>query len=274
MTKLHILGTGSAMVTKCYNTCFTISNMAGEHFLVDTGGGNTLLTNLEKLNIPITRIHNIFISHTHNDHIAGITWIVRAIAQSMINEKYFGTLNFFGHSDVLEVAKQICTLMLEEKFTRFFDDRIFFIPVNDNEKRYIIDCDFTFFDINSKKRLQYGFKLEDTDGITFTFIGDEPYKDELEKHCINSDFMMHEAFCLFEERDLFKPYEKHHTTVKEACENGRKLNIKNLILIHTEDKNYISKPEYYCAEGRYFFSDNLIVPSDLDEIDLEIIKED
>lgn len=268
MTKLHIIGTGSAMVTKCYNTCFTISNLAGEHLLVDTGGGNTLLTNLEKLNIPISKIHNIFLSHTHNDHIAGITWIVRAVAQAINNDKYSGNLNFFGHPDVLSVAKQICLLMLENKFTKFFDDRILFIPVKDNEEKNIIDFNITFFDINSAKRLQYGFKLKDTEGITFTFIGDEPYKACLKDHCIDSDYMMHEAFCLFEEKHLFNPYEKHHTTVKEACENGRSLNIKNLILIHTEDKNYHCKPEYYCAEGRYFFSDNLIVPTDLEIIEL------
>ena len=37
MEKLTFMGTGSAMVTKCYNTCFTISNN-DEYFLVDAGG--------------------------------------------------------------------------------------------------------------------------------------------------------------------------------------------------------------------------------------------
>ena len=47
MEKLRMLGTGSAMVTKCYNTCFTISNNEeNEYFLVDAGGGNTILSNL------------------------------------------------------------------------------------------------------------------------------------------------------------------------------------------------------------------------------------
>ena len=35
--KLTILGTGNAMVTKCYNTCFAIEN-DGHYFLVDGGG--------------------------------------------------------------------------------------------------------------------------------------------------------------------------------------------------------------------------------------------
>ena len=40
--KLTILGTGNAMVTKCYNTCFAIEK-DGHYFLVDGGGGNTIM---------------------------------------------------------------------------------------------------------------------------------------------------------------------------------------------------------------------------------------
>ena len=34
--KLTMLGTGNAMVTECYNTCFALTE-GGEHFLVDGG---------------------------------------------------------------------------------------------------------------------------------------------------------------------------------------------------------------------------------------------
>ena len=40
--KLTMLGTGMAMVTKCYNTCFALQQ-EGETFLIDGGGGNTIL---------------------------------------------------------------------------------------------------------------------------------------------------------------------------------------------------------------------------------------
>ena len=36
---ITMLGTGSALVTECYNTCFVLSD-GDEHFLVDGGGGN------------------------------------------------------------------------------------------------------------------------------------------------------------------------------------------------------------------------------------------
>ena len=40
--KLTMLGTGNAMVTNCYNTCFAFEE-DGRCFLVDAGGGNTII---------------------------------------------------------------------------------------------------------------------------------------------------------------------------------------------------------------------------------------
>ena len=40
----------------------------------------------------------------------------------------------------------------------------------------------------------------------------------VEQYVRGSDWLLHEAFCLYAERDIWKPYEKHHSTVKDACE--------------------------------------------------------
>ena len=45
-----MLGTGNALVTKCYNTCFVIEN-ENDYLMVDAGGGNTVLNQLEKAGI-------------------------------------------------------------------------------------------------------------------------------------------------------------------------------------------------------------------------------
>ena len=52
--KITMLGTGHATVTNCYNTCFTISEN-NKHFLVDAGGGNGILKQLEDSN----KDHNV-----------------------------------------------------------------------------------------------------------------------------------------------------------------------------------------------------------------------
>ena len=56
--------------------------------------------------------------------------------------------------------------------------------------------------------------------------------------------------------------------MKDACELGERLNVENLILYHTEDKNILKRQEMYLAEGRKFYHGNLYVPEDLDVIEL------
>ena len=50
--ELILLGTGHAMVIRCYNTCFAIRD-GKEFFLVDAGGGNGIFNRLEKAGIQI-----------------------------------------------------------------------------------------------------------------------------------------------------------------------------------------------------------------------------
>ena len=44
-TNLILLGTGNALVTRYYNTCFALQNN-NEYFLTDAGGGNGILAQL------------------------------------------------------------------------------------------------------------------------------------------------------------------------------------------------------------------------------------
>lgn len=52
MEKLIVLGTGNGGALKCYNTCFVLQNKNG-NLLVDGGGGNKILSNLQDSNIVI-----------------------------------------------------------------------------------------------------------------------------------------------------------------------------------------------------------------------------
>jgi ribonuclease Z len=267
MELVNILGTGNAMVTKCYNTCFTLSR-GNEHFLVDTGGGNTILSNLEKLDIGINEIHHVFISHRHNDHISGIVWIIRAVAQQIINGKYEGNLLIYCHMDNIDAINTLASILLDAKFAKFIGTRILFNEVYNKCTFTILDWNVEFFDIKSTKELQFGFTTILKNRKKLAFLGDEPYKESLFEYANNVDYLFHEAFCLYSEKDIFKPYEKHHSTVKDACETASKLNVKNLVMFHTEDKNILSRKKLYIDEGKEFFSGNILVPDDLDIIQL------
>ena len=82
----------------------------------------------------------------------------------------------------------------------------------------------------------------------------------------NGFFMKH-SVCMIR-RIFFHPYEKHHSTAKDASELAEQLGVQNLILYHTEDKNIARRKELYTEEGKKYFSGNLYVPEDLEKIEL------
>lgn len=265
--KLTILGTGNAAVTEVYNTCFAFSD-GDRHFLVDAGGGNQILKRLKDAGIPLKDIHDIFITHEHIDHLLGLIWLVRMIGQNMNKGKYEGDLRIYCHSDLIPVIKTITDLTIQKKVTKHIGERIQLIPVEHGETKEIIGCPVTFFDIWSTKAKQYGFTIMLPGNVKFTCVGDEPYNERDYEFVKGSDWLMHEAFCLYGEADEFGPYEKHHSTVKEACQTAEELQIPNLILYHTEDKNIARRKELYTNEGREFYHGSLYVPDDMETFEI------
>ena len=265
--KLTILGTGNAAVTEVYNTCFAFSD-GDRHFLVDAGGGNQILKRLKDAGIPLKDIHDIFITHEHIDHLLGLIWLVRMIGQNMNKGKYEGDLRIYCHADLIPVIRTITDLTIQKKVTKHIGERIQLIPVEHGETKEIIGCPVTFFDIYSTKAKQYGFTAMLPGGVKFTCAGDEPYNEKDYEFVKGSDWLMHEAFCLYGEADEFGPHEKHHSTVKEACQTAEQLQIPNLILYHTEDKNIARRKELYTSEGRGFYRGSLYVPDDMETFEI------
>lgn len=72
MEKIIVLGTGTASVVNSFNTCFVLEDNKNNYLLVDTGGGNGILKQLKMANVEINKIHNVFISHKHIDHLFGM----------------------------------------------------------------------------------------------------------------------------------------------------------------------------------------------------------
>lgn len=269
--KLTILGTGNAAVTECFNTCFVISEGSAHegrrHFLVDTGGGNQILKRLKDAGIALEDIHDIFITHEHTDHVLGVFWLIRMIGQRINHGKYEGELHIYCHAELAEKIETISRMLIWEKFCRHIGKRILFDTVDSGETRTILGCPVTFFDIESTKAKQFGFTMQ-LPGGKFTCVGDEPYNETDYEYVKGSKWLLHEAFCLHGEADKWKPYEKHHSTVKEACELAQRLKIPNLLLYHTEDSHLGERKEMYTREGREYYYGNLYVPDDGDVFSL------
>lgn len=263
MTKLTILGTGHALTTKCYNTCFTLENENGI-FLVDGGGGNGILTQAEKAGIDLADVHHIFVTHAHTDHILGALWAIRSIAESdRPGDRYV-----YCH----DVVKNLLTRYIDDLFaarlTNYMKKYFHFIEVKDGDTADILGMRLTFFDIYSVKAKQFGFRAELTCGRVLACLGDEPYNTKCEKYVRGADWLLSEAFCLYEDRDIFEPYEKCHSTAKDAGRLAKELGVKNLLLYHTEDTDLEHRKSRYTKEAAEEFDGNIYVPDDFDVIEL------
>ena len=161
--KLTMLGTGNAMVTNCYNTCFAFEE-DGRCFLVDAGGGNEILVRLDKLHVPITSIGGMFVTHSHSDHILGTPWVIRAVGTAMAEQGYTGTFTVAACAETLAHVRTICEMILGKKMTKYFDKQILFREVTDGEQLNLAGFDIQAFDIGSTKMKQFGFRLALPDG--------------------------------------------------------------------------------------------------------------
>lgn len=262
-----MLGTGNALVTQCFNTCFVLRTPQSL-LMVDAGGGNGILGQLEKANLSIVDIHHLFITHAHTDHLLGAVWLMRKVINTSQNVGYMGTLTIYGHERVLHVLQTIAQLMLSRRDFAYVGKHIFFEEVKDGDCLKLEDLSLKFFDIHSNKEKQFGFRAILPDNRVLVCLGDEPFQEECREIASGADWMLCEAFCLYADRERFHPYEKYHSTVMDAARLAESLGVRNLLLYHTEDKTLKTRRHDYTAEATRYYKGNVCVPEDLEEIEL------
>ena len=281
-TQITMLGTGNATVSQIYNTCFVLQTPS-TLMLVDAGGGNGILAQLKKANVQISDIHHLFVTHAHTDHLLGVIWVIRMVAQC---KGYEELLHVYGNDKVMKVIKTIIDMILAKKQLAKVAERVVFHQLEDGDCFEVGDMKLECFDIQSTKEKQFGFRAElpavsedsaasdnaSEDNLAkplvLACLGDEPYNEQNRRYIVGADWMMCEAFCLYADRDTFKPYEKCHSTALDAGKLAEELGVKNLILYHTEEKTLANRKENYTREAAKNFKGRIFVPDDLEVIEL------
>ncbi|MCR4673014.1 MAG: MBL fold metallo-hydrolase [Lachnospiraceae bacterium] len=265
MERIIMLGTGSPWAVRCYNSSFLIENN-GEYLLVGTGGGNGILRQLADAGISVNDIHNIFLSNGHPDHVMGIVWLINEISAAMRDETYEGDLRVYCSTDIIDLVKNVCGLLLPKKLTWNFDHRIIFVSIFDTDVRKIAGYSFSFFDIRSSKDREFGFSVTLGNGEKLTYAGETPLTEACFDAARGSDWLIHPVYCLHSQVDRYDPYGKGLMTVKEACELAGYLGVPRLIMFSTEDDSLRRREDLYRAEGRLYYKGEIYVPSDLETV--------
>ena len=261
MRQLYVFGTGHALVTRLYNSCFAVQENQ-RFLLLDAGGGNGILNAMEAMHVPCAALDSLFVTHSHTDHLLGAVWVIRLVGESIINGSYPGVFTIYAHPELLDGLRTICAITISQKLQRLFQQQICFLPVSDGQTCQTPLGALTFFDTGCPTVRQFGCRLRFADGQTLVYLGDDPVHPCAEPYVRNADWFLAEALCLDTERQLHRPDLSYHSTVKEACENAARLGVRRLVLCHTEDTHGPQREALYLAEGRRSFPGPLYMPED------------
>lgn len=295
---LTMLGTGHAMVTECYNTCFllweggsgpnaTPADKDVRRLLVDGGGGLGLLRQLKAVGLDAGDIREVFVTHRHLDHLMGVVWLLRVWTQMMLNGAMDNPVRVYGHDEVCSILANMASMLLNpaeaalvrthtgtdpvQDASAGMEERnmgVQLVELHDGKAIHVADHTIVPFDIRSTKAKQFGFRLELEDGRWLTCCGDEPLPRTLFSLATGSEWLLHEAFCLEAERRCYPLERMHHSSVVDACRTAQELGAHSLVLYHARDNELDQRKRRYLKEGREVFCGNLFAPYDLETITL------
>lgn len=152
MTKFQvtILGCGSAMPTTLHNPSSQLVDVNEKLFMIDCGEGTQL--QMRKYKTRISKLHSIFISHLHGDHIFGLPGLLSTF--SMLGRK--NDLNIYAHREL-----EIFFHPFIKYFGNQFSYKINHIPLNPDSYEQI-------FENNSIRVLSFPLKHRiPTNGFLF-----------------------------------------------------------------------------------------------------------
>ncbi|MDD4010371.1 MAG: ribonuclease Z [Fermentimonas sp.] len=96
MTKFRItiLGSGSAMPTTLHNPPSQLVELNDKLFMIDCGEGTQL--QMRKFKARMSKLHSVFISHLHGDHIFGLPGLLSTL--SLLGRT--ADLNIYAHKEI------------------------------------------------------------------------------------------------------------------------------------------------------------------------------
>lgn len=264
--RITMLGTGHAIVTRCYNTCFVLSGDDGRRLLVDGGGGSGIVTQMERAGISWSSIHEVFVTHKHIDHLLGVVWVLRMVGMEVRHGTYEEILRIYGNEETLKALSHVASELLWGKKADRAKERIQLVTVRDDEAAELIGRPVTFFDMGARDVSQLGFAMEFEPGRTLVCCGDVCLKERDFPRAQGADWLLHEAFCLSDHPAADFIHRAGHSTVAEAAKTAAHVGAQRLLLYHTEDSDLAHRAERYRAEAAGHFAGTVYVPRDLETL--------
>ena len=126
--QITILGCGSAIPTTMHNPPSQLVDLNEKLFMIDCGEGTQL--QMRKFKVRISKLHSLFISHLHGDHIFGLPGLLSTL--SMLGRT--GDLHIYAHKEINLLIKPFLIYM-----GKHMSFKINLIPLNPERQELIFE---------------------------------------------------------------------------------------------------------------------------------------
>ena len=267
--KVQILGCGSALPTTMHNPSSQLVDVNGKLFMIDCGEGTQL--QMRKLGARMGKLHSIFISHLHGDHVFGLPGLISTLgllgrtaeltiyAHQEIEQFLNPILNFFCKN----LSYKVNLILLRRKgFNLIYENKsicIYSFPL----KHRIATSGFLFKEKEKKKHIKremidfYNIPIREINdiksGSDFTTHEGEIIPNERlttpadpqRTYAYCSDTVYDESVvsyikgvdvlyheATFAESELARATKTGHSTARQAAEIAKLAEVKKLVIGH------------------------------------------
>lgn len=258
MNKLILLGTGNAahLTRHLTSLCFVINNRT---FLIDCGDGMGSLRNLVKAGVHVEDVNDVFITHRHADHVAGMT---HYLFLKMLEKET--RVRVYGPKEAVDVVKTVS--LLTHDLTERNQDRIDFHAMQSGDSIKLGDTTVTSTLVKHGLPVSYAFAVN-AGKTKIVFTGDMQPNTNFDSLAKGATIIIHECFGLTNNEELW--HKLGHSSAKDAGETAMRAGVKQLILTHLPTKDFDVDPELLKKEAKKYFLGDVEVAEDCMEIPFE-----
>ncbi len=231
MATLTFLGTSGSVVTK-ERMC---AGVLYQDKLIDVGFG--VLTNLLKSGTKLNSINDVYVSHTHSDHIGDFTGLVWAMAM----ENRTKPVRVVSSASTAKVLEKILELQSTPRSWLKFD--IVFVRPEDVGVKHVTT-------IHEPENLAYRFETARGDLV---YAGDSAKFEKVAEFAKGCDLLVHDATFLDGQESLAAL--THHSTARTAGEIAGLARARRLVLTHIAPTNSHADEKYLAQASASFQGD-------------------
>ncbi len=235
--QVTLLGTGSPRPDVRRAGPAVLIEAGGKHLLFDAG--RTVVQRLEQLDIPITKIHQVFLTHLHSDHISALDdlWLTGWIYQRPQALTVFGpsgTASFVQH--LQQAYAYDASLRHQHAGLDPNAAKLMAVEIKPGVIYTDSNVKVTAFLVNHKPvDPAYGYRI-DFGERSIVVSGDTTYSKNLIDHSKDIDVLIHEIFAakesLLEKNPRLQKIEQYHTNPGQLTQILNEVKPRVAVLTH------------------------------------------